>query len=461
MLPLTGPHFGVINEPNISIRSNDELELSVLNSPAIDPGTIVINAGEPESADTRYDFMVPVASVNQIRQRLEEGGQPHEGSALLSLLAQICLDEAIGRFELDPIWGPFLLPQKESPQPTPEDDFRCSALIDTSPEMTLPEFSDMTLCRPILTIDDEMVEAELEEQRFQLGSVAPSDKPMVRGDQAVVLLNLLLSETGESVATEIESVVRVPRQGQPALFEGLVIDGLAGAIEGMCAGDSVVFDSIVPAALGKADNAGSAAKCSIKIRSVERITPATLDGLVARYESPSEATLRQQVKLSLEHRFSIEQQQYLTNAVFESLLEGFVCPVPRRVITKRIAELKEQSIKAATASGEDETAATKAAESATRRFATEVTRQARRTAIGMMLQRELKIAISEHDVEARIRSMAALRGMRPEEVRKEIVDAGQIDMVAKQVFESKIAAHVLAKATVSDVPAAEVGLRGA
>jgi hypothetical protein len=51
--------------------------------------------------------------------------------------------------------------------------------------------------------------------------------------------------------------------------------------------------------------------------------------------------------------------------------------------------------------------------------------------------------------------------MRPEEVRKEILDAGQIDMVAKQVFESKIAEKILAESTVRDAPAAEVGLRGA
>jgi hypothetical protein len=53
-----------------------------------------------------------------------------------------------------------------------------------------------------------------------------------------------------------------------------------------------------------------------------------------------------------------------------------------------------------------------------------------------------------------------MRGLRPEEVRKEIVDAGHLDMVAKQVFEAKAAEKILSMATVRDVPAAEVGLGG-
>jgi FKBP-type peptidyl-prolyl cis-trans isomerase (trigger factor) len=201
-------------------------------------------------------------------------------------------------------------------------------------------------------------------------------------------------------------------------------------------------------------------QCVLEVLSTERIALASIDDLVALYESPSEATLRQQVKLSLEHRFSIEQQQYLTDEVFDALLERITCPIPRRVLAEQVSEQQERMIKSMIEGGVDPVEAKADAEDAKKRLVVDVLNQARRTVVGMLLQRKLGVSLSEDDVESRIRAMAALRGQRPEETRKEIVEKGQIDMVAKQVFESKAAEKILAKATVRDVPAAEVGLRG-
>ncbi len=430
------------------------------HAPAIDPDDIVIDAGEPEGPDRRFDFRMPVACVNQICERLEEGDQKHEGAALFGLLADICLEEAIGRFELSPVWGPLLLPQKESPQPTPEDDFRCAAMIDHAPEVDWPEFSDLEFVRPVLDIDEAMIDAELEEQQFEAGTAEPSQDPLARGDQATARIELILAETGEPLADLIETKIRVPADGRPALAAGLVIEGLDDAIRGCVTGTSRTFETTVPDSLGNTSHAGKPMQCVLEVLSTERIALAAIDDLVALYESPSEATLRQQVKLSLEHRFSIEQQQYLTNEVFDALLERITCPIPHRVLAEKVSEQQERMIKSLIEEGVDPVEAKADAEDAKKRLLVDVLSQVRRTLVGMLLQRKLEVSLSEHDVESRIRAMAALRGQRPEEIRKEIVEEGQIDMIAKQVFESKVAEKILAKATVRDVPAAEVGLRG-
>lgn len=430
------------------------------HAPAIDPDDIVIDAGEPEGADRRFDFRMPVACVNQICERLEESGQKHEGAALFSLLADICLEEAVGRFELSPLWGPLLLPQKESPQPTPEDDFRCSAMIDHAPEVDWPEFSDLEFIRPVLDIDEAMIDAELEEQQFEAGTAEPSQDPLARGDQATARIELILAETGEPLADPIETKIRVPADGRPALAAGLVIEGLDDAIRGCVTGTSRTFETTLPDSLGNTSHAGKPMQCVLEVLSTERITPASIDELVALHESPSEATLRQQVKLSLEHRFDLEQQQYLTDEVFGVLLERITCPIPRRVLAEKLAEQQERMIKSMIEEGVDPVEAKADAEDAKKRLMVYVLNQARRTVVARLLQRKLGIQSSEQEIELRIRAMAALRGQRPEETRKEIVAEGQIDMVAKQVFESKAAEKILAIATVRDVPAAEVGRRG-
>ncbi len=430
------------------------------HAPAIDPDDIVIDAGDPEGPDRRFDFRMPVACVNQICERLEASDQKHEGAALFGLLADICLEEAIGRFELSPVWGPLLLPQKESPQPTPEDDFRCSAMIDHAPEVEWPEFSDLEFIRPVLDIDEAMIDAELEEQQFEAGTAEPSQDPLVRGDQAMARIELILAETGETLADLIETKIRVPADGRPALAAGLVIEGLDDAIRGCVTGTSRTFETTVPDSLGNTSHAGKPMQCVLEVLSTERIAPASIDELVALHESPSEATLWQQVKLSLEHRFDIEQQQYLIDEVFGALLERITFPIPRRVLAAKLAEQQERMIKSMIEGGVDPVEAKADAEDSKKRLMVSVLNQSRRTVVGMLLQRKLGVSLSEDDVESRIRAMAALRGQRPEETRKEIVEEKQIDMVAKQVFESKAAEKILAKAIVRDVPAAEAGLRG-
>lgn len=437
------------------------MEALVPHAPAIDPDEIVIDAGKPKGPDRRYDFRMPVACVDKISKRLEEGKQPHEGPALFGVLAEICLEEAIGRFDLSPIWGPQLLPQKDSPQPTPEDDFRCAAMIDHAPEVEWPNFGELEFVRPVLDIAEAMIDAELEEQLLDAGSASPSQEPLARGDQATARVQLVLAETDEPLVKPIETTIRVPADGRLAMAGGIAIENLAEAIRGCVVGDSRTFESIVPKSLGGAEHAGQPAQCTVQIQSAERITPVSIDELIKRYESPSEATLRQQVRLSLEHQFSIEQQQHLTDAVFDALAERITCPVPTRVVAKRVAEQQEQMIKSAVELGMEPSEAKTVADERKKRTMASVMKEANRTVIGMLLRQKLQVGLSEQDVESRIRAMAGLRGMRPEEVRKEILDAGQIDMVAKQIFESKIAEEILAESTVRDAPAAEVGLRGA
>jgi FKBP-type peptidyl-prolyl cis-trans isomerase (trigger factor) len=314
--------------------------------------------------------------------------------------------------------------------------------------------------RPVLDIDEAMIDAELEEQQFEAGTAEPSQDPLVRGDQAMARIELILAETGETLADLIETKIRVPADGRPALAAGLVIEGLDDAIRGCVTGTSRTFETTVPDSLGNTSHAGKPMQCVLEVLSTERIALASIDDLVALYESPSEATLRQQVKLSLEHRFSIEQQQYLTDEVFDALLERITCPIPRRVLAEQVSEQQERMIKSMIEGGVDPVEAKADAEDAKKRLVVDVLNQSRRTVVGMLLQRKLGVSLSEDDVESRIRAMAALRGQRPEETRKEIVEEKQIDMVAKQVFESKAAEKILAKAIVRDVPAAEAGLRG-
>ena len=74
-----------------------------------------------------------------------------------------------------------------------------------------------------------------------------------------------------------------------------------------------------------------------------------------------------------------------------------------------------------------------------------------RSTVTSLLRHEFEVGASESEIKAKIQDMAAMQGRRPEDLRKDILDAGQVDVVAAQVFEQKIADQILQRARVVDV----------
>ena len=77
----------------------------------------------------------------------------------------------------------------------------------------------------------------------------------------------------------------------------------------------------------------------------------------------------------------------------------------------------------------------------------------RRRAITAVLRSRLKIAINEQHVQERIRQLASIQNKRPEDLRKELVDADMISGVSTQAIESQITQRALQEATVVEVDA--------
>ena len=66
-----------------------------------------------------------------------------------------------------------------------------------------------------------------------------------------------------------------------------------------------------------------------------------------------------------------------------------------------------------------------------------------------------QIEVSEQEVNGRIASIAAHRGLRPDQVRAELTQMGRLSEVAHVIRQHKAADRVVAQAKVTGVPAAD------
>ena len=80
----------------------------------------------------------------------------------------------------------------------------------------------------------------------------------------------------------------------------------------------------------------------------------------------------------------------------------------------------------------------------------------RRLKLFFILQRlaeDMRVDVTEGELNGRVAMIARQQNMRPAELRKELEQSGRIQEVALGIREAKVADRVIARATVTDVPA--------
>lgn len=421
------------------------------NSPAIDPSEIRIEAVETIYPDTRYEFEMPARCVQQILDRLNEEEQKMEGPPLYDLLSHICFEEAVSRFDLEPIWKSTVVPMKKPMVLKSGDDFIFCGILDSPQEIAWPDFSTLDIERPLIEISEALVNAELSEQCLDAGKQVPSTNPLTSGDEATGHVWLGSVDTNEVFIDKDAIAVRIPAKGKPALVEGVPIANLAEALRGGGVGDQLEVDFVVSGFEGMPELTGSTLTCRFDIKETHRIEPATLEEVVAMYGSPSEAGLRQQIYHSLELRFQREQMVQVNQSVLAQVESLINITVPSRVIEDDVRRQQEVLAKSLSESGLDGDEVKAKVNASIEVHKTRSLQRTRRHAIIILLQRHLKIIVDERDILAYIQLLADMRGDRPETVRKELVESELIDQVATKCTESKIVEHILTAANVTDV----------
>lgn len=87
--------------------------------------------------------------------------------------------------------------------------------------------------------------------------------------------------------------------------------------------------------------------------------------------------------------------------------------------------------------------------------ATDAARELKMFFILFRIAEDLKIGVQDTEVSHRIAQMAFQRNVRPEALRAELAQSGQLQQVYQQIREQKTLEALLKKATVTDMPAEE------
>ena len=301
-----------------------------------------------------------------------------------------------------------------------------SVEVSVRPDVTLPDFSKITITVEDVLVNDADIDEQIDELRARFGTLNTVERTTKSGD--FVTIDLTARIDGQEVdggkANEISYEVGSNR----------MIDGLDEALVGMNTGDTKTFTTQL---VGQKD--GETGDVEIVVKAVKERELPTLDDSFAKLASEFDtvAELRADFADRLKRIKSMEQGTQARDLLVEKLLADLDIPVPDEIVLDEVNDHLEDE-------GRQDDAEHRA----------EVDGQVRASIKSDFLFDSIikaeEIQVNEIELTEYLIRMSQRYGMGPEQFAQELQKAGQISQVVAEVTRAKALASVLARVSVVD-----------
>jgi len=357
------------------------------------------------------------------------------------------LDQVAEEHELDAINEPDLRVDKLT---IPEEgDFEYEFDVEVRPEFDLPDYSGLTIERPVREITDADIQAYRERFLSQFGQHKDIDTPAEPGD--FVVANLVLRHKGEMLQRIENEMIRI----RPTLrFQDAEITGFDTLMTGVKAGDKREATATVSEESERIELRGETVQIEFEVTGVERLElPELTKDFLQSIGVESEEELTNEIRKVLERQLTYEQRQRAREQVLEKITESADWDLPESLVRRQVENaLRREILEMQQAGFTDQQI--RARENELRQRSLTTTRQALKEHFVLdKIAREEKLDVSPNDIETEIYLMAMQRGESPRRVRARLEKQGMIENLSAQILERKAIDVVLSRAVYKDVEA--------
>ena len=305
-----------------------------------------------------------------------------------------------------------------------DEGFSFTSEVDVRPELTLPNFSEITLTVDDVEATEEEINIQIEQLRTHFGTLTTVEKKIESGD--VVAINLLAKINGEEIeggtANDISYEVGTNQ----------MVDGMDEAIIGLSAGEKTTFDTQL---VGQKDD--EKGTVTVEINAVKKRDLPELNEDFAKLASEFEtlAELRADISQRVLKMKKVNQGTQARDLLVEKLTKDIQIPLPQNVIDDEVNAHLE---------GEGRLEDDKHRAEVTEEVTTSLTRE---ILFDNIIQAE-QVSVNENELTEYLFRASQRYGMTPEQFIKEVTDANQVTTMVAEVARAKALAGVLARVKV-------------
>jgi len=298
--------------------------------------------------------------------------------------------------------------------------------VDVRPEVTLPDFSKITIEVPVAVVTEADIDEQINELAKRFGTLTTVERAAKDGD--FVTIDLLAKINGEEIdggkASDISYEVGSNR----------MIDGLDATLVGLSAGDTKTFNTQL---VGQADGETGDVDVAVKVVK-ERILP-EIDDAFAKLASEFDtlAELKADTATRLDRLNKMEQGAQARDLLLEKLITDLDIPVPDKLVEDEVnAHLEPE--------GRLEDAAHRA------EVDLEVRTSIKSDFLLDSIVKAESVEVNEMELTEYLVRQSQRYGMAPEQFAQELQKQGQIATLVSEVARSKALAGVLGRITIKD-----------
>jgi trigger factor len=214
------------------------------------------------------------------------------------------------------------------------ENWQFKAIVTTPPKVTLGDYSDITVERPVYPVTEEDIDRQVEETRREFARmVKVEDRPVQSGDW-------LIADT--LIAVEGETAPEEPRRSLIRIGEN--IPGFDEAVMGMQIDEERVFTLTYPDDYQVPERAGRRATFTVKVLSInERVLPEVTDEWVQSVTSfASVQEWREDIRRFLRARMDELATQVVESRVLEQLIQRSSIAFPGVMVQNEAQDLLEE-----------------------------------------------------------------------------------------------------------------------
>lgn len=338
---------------------------------------------------------------------------------------------------------------------TPGQPLAFELEVEVMPEFEVPELEGIPVRKPVMQVTGEMVEGEINKLRVNEGKLDSRQTPEP-GDY-LTGKGVMTGPDGAEFYNIDGAVIQVPppdKQGRGMVL-GILVDDFDRQLGRPTAGQTVVIRAKGPENHEVEGIRNADLTITFTVDRVDRIIPAAEAELLQRFGFETADQLREAVRRRMDQRVMVQQQALMRNQIATYLVKSTTINLPERLtaaqaaraLDRRRMELMYRGVDAARI---EEHIAELRADSKN----AAVHELKLNFILGAVADR-LKVQVSEAEINGRIAQMAAERNFRPEKLRQELIQANRIGSIYSQIREHKTLDALLAKAVVTEMPAAE------
>jgi len=412
------------------------------------PEEAIKNSTDEQYETLRKEATVPGFRKGRAPRRLLEKrfGKETTEQIKLKLLADAS-DSAIKDNELDVLRDPDIDFEKiELPAAGPlKFDFE----VEVRPDFDLPTLDGILVEKRKLEVTNEQISREIEQLQKYSGMWTSKESGEIEPDDQIIADVVLKTEEveEEEKLDNIEIFVR-----QNSFVGAIPVEKLDELLVGAKAGDTRQTTIDVPKTYFREEYRGKKVDIQIAIKEVKWLKPAGLnEDFLKRIGVEDESELKEKMRDTLQSRLERGVRAQMSQQIYRYLLDNTDFDLPVDVVAEHSTSLLQRQYSSLLMRGLDSEQIEEQMEQLRAGSEQQAKEQLKTFFIMDKISEELKIEVSEEEINGHIAQLAIQRGQRPERLREEMVRNGSLVQFRLQVRENKCIAKLLESAEIAEI----------